>query len=165
MSLMTVGSFAALAFLSVFTVPPAKRFSLFAVSAVLFGVARTLFLVFESLPVIVACAITFGAAVAVLNSFIATTVQTIVPRQMRGKVFAFLTAGTGGLVPLGIAVGGILAEFFSIRSIVFVTGLIAAVSFTPLLLNGEVRHAIALEPKDEPDTVDPPPRSLDRPKG
>lgn len=68
-----------------------------------------------------------GYCVALLNSLIQTSMQQIVPKEMRGKVFGFRRTITSSLTPLAMALGGILAEVISIR-------VVMATSFILLLL-------------------------------
>ncbi|MCU0607534.1 MAG: MFS transporter [Candidatus Edwardsbacteria bacterium] len=67
----------------------------------------------------------FNAAVNVL---IGSVMQITTPAGMRGKVFALMGTVTGSLMPLAMALGGVLAEVVPLRP------LIAVCFFAPLLL-------------------------------
>lgn len=149
MSLLTAGGFAGLLVLSSRTIPARLRFSVFAVCAVVFSAGRALLIQFDSLVVIYGIAMVVGATVAALNSFINTVTQTIVPQHLRGKVLALLATGAGSLIPLGMALGGVLAEFIAIRVIMPVTGGIVFLGFLPLLLNRTFREFIGREADED----------------
>jgi DHA3 family macrolide efflux protein-like MFS transporter len=53
---------------------------------------------------------------------------------MRGKVMGLLEALTGGLVPIGMALGGLLGEFLPLRLVIILAfALSGAVAMPPLL--------------------------------
>lgn len=49
----------------------------------------------------------------------------------------------GGLILLGMALGGVLAEVIPIRVILMVTGLITGLGFLPVFLSSHARRFIA----------------------
>lgn len=61
-----------------------------------------------------------GISIAVVNSILQASMQAAVPMNMRGKVFGFKRTLSSSLVPLAMAIGGILAEFISIGIIISV---------------------------------------------
>lgn len=149
MALMTAGAIAGLVVLSIVRIPAHRRFTVFAVCSVAFAFARAFVLQFEVLPAIFAFAIVAGVTVSIINSFIGTIMQTIVPAAVRGKVFALLGTSATALIPLGMATGGILAEWFPVRSILPVTGAVVLAGFVRLFVNGDFRRFIANDGPDE----------------
>lgn len=131
--------------LSTWKLPKGRQFSWFALHTVIFTLGRATLFQFESLGIIYLQAALFGFAVSQLNSLIAAAGQLMVPAHLRGKVFGFMGAMSGGLMPLGMAVGGILAEFVPIPTIQLVTGIMVGIGFMPALLNKEFRKVINQE--------------------
>jgi predicted MFS family arabinose efflux permease len=109
--------------------------------AVVFSFGRTLIVSFPNLGVILSLAFVSGFAVSLINTIVMSTVQAIVPKEMRGKVFGLTGSLSGGLIPLGIAIGGVLGDLFPIPLIVPATGIVTALGFLPLLLDRRVARA------------------------
>lgn len=148
MAFMTGGSLLALLLLQIVNIPRRSRFAIFAVSAIAFGIARSFLVSIPALPVIVPLAVVAGLSVALLNSFIISTIQEIVPAQLRGKVLGLLGTFSGGLMPLGMAAGGILGDIFPITTIIPITGLLATIGFIPLIVSPRVATMLNSEPAE-----------------
>ncbi len=85
------------------------------------GVIMIVFMVFESLlsgllgltgnPV-VALAITFSAGLmgGFIGINVVTILQTRTPSELRGRVFGFLNTLTGSIAPVGMGLGGVIAD-------------------------------------------------------
>jgi hypothetical protein len=78
--------------------------------------------------------------------------QMTTPQDMRGKVFGLLGTVTGGLTPLAMALGGVLAEFISIRVLISASFIFTFLSFTPLALSTSVRRYVNFDP--DADTLE-----------
>ena len=51
-----------------------------------------------------------GIANGFNNIFIITLLQTSVPSELRGRIFGLLTTITAGLTPVGLGLGGVVAD-------------------------------------------------------
>ena len=65
----------------------------------------------------------FGFMNAIGNSSFFTVLQTVVPFEMQGRVFTLVMAASGGIAPIGLAIGGPIAELFGIRFWFVVAGI------------------------------------------
>lgn len=143
MAVVTAGSVAALLILSGVTIPHSKKVPVFIIGASLFALMRSTIFFSHAGAVMLTQFFIMGFTVAVVNSIISTTMQLLIPSQMRGKVFGLMGALGGGLIPLGMALGGVLAEVIPIRVILTVTGLITGLGFLPVFLSSHARRFIA----------------------
>jgi predicted MFS family arabinose efflux permease len=141
MAILTGGALLGSVLLQFVTLKPEQRFPVFATMAVVFSFGRTLIVSFPNLGVILSLAFVSGFAVSLINTIVMSTVQAIVPKEMRGKVFGLTGSLSGGLIPLGIAIGGVLGDLFPIPLIVPATGIVTALGFLPLLLDRRVARA------------------------
>lgn len=57
-----------------------------------------------------ALAFGLGLATGIININVITLVQATTPQQLRGRVMGLLTALTGGIAPLGMALGGVVGD-------------------------------------------------------
>jgi MFS family permease len=82
--------------------------------------------------------------------------QRIVPERLLGRLNASYRLVAWGTMPLGAALGGVLAEVFGLRSVFVVTAVIALglVFCMPQLTNAKLDAA---EAEAEPPTPDPGP--------
>jgi MFS transporter, DHA3 family, macrolide efflux protein len=63
-----------------------------------------------------------GAGMAVSNSPIGAILQTVVARDVQGRVFSLLNSVSFAMMPLGLAVTGPVADAIGIRPMFFITG-------------------------------------------
>ena len=140
MAILTAGSFLGAGLLGLVRVPKGRTFGIFVLCASLFGIGRSLLFVFPILPVIFTIAFFVGFSVAIINTSIVTTMQRIVPQHLRGKIMGLGSAFAGGLIPVGMALGGVLAEFLPIQWIVTISGAISFLAFLPVFFNREIRR-------------------------
>ena len=81
----------------------------------------------------IAVAAVVGAAIGYTNVSFITWVQLRIPRQLMGRVMSFLMFGSLALVPISIAIAGVLVEV-SLDGVMLIAGLgMAALSFVTLL--------------------------------
>jgi MFS family permease len=76
---------------------------------------------------------------AVGNVLLQTVMQLTVPAQMRGKVFSLLGGLSQGLVPIAMALGGILAAFIPLRLLISIAFAMPVIPFLPLLMMKDFR--------------------------
>jgi len=146
-AMATLSAASLLGFITLFVkkIAPGKQFRWFWVSTLTFILARTTLFSFESYWAILVQFITFGFSVSVINSLIGSAGQLMVPDHLRGKVFGFMGAMGSGLMPLGMALGGVLAEYVPIPTIQLTTGILVGLGFIPTLVNKEFRSMINQE--------------------
>lgn len=64
----------------------------------------------------------YGVSVAVWNTFSGATYQELVPDRIRGRVQSVRLLIAQGTMPLGMAVGSLMAQWVGLRGIVFIVG-------------------------------------------
>jgi MFS family permease len=64
----------------------------------------------RSAPVALGVAVLLGAAVGLVNVHVMTIMQAATPSELRGRVMGLLGTLAGAVVPLGMAVGGIVGD-------------------------------------------------------
>jgi DHA3 family macrolide efflux protein-like MFS transporter len=142
MSALSAASLAGFMLMLVRKIPRGKQYPFFAVSTTVFVIARLTLFSFDNYFLIIAQFVLFGFSVSIINSLIGAAGQLMVPAHLRGKVFGFLQAMGTGLMPLGMALGGILADFIPIPLIQLGTGVLVGIGFIPTLVNREFRRMI-----------------------
>jgi DHA3 family macrolide efflux protein-like MFS transporter len=142
MSALSAASLAGFMLMLVRKIPKGKQYPFFAVSTTVFVIARLTLFSFDNYFLIIAQFVLFGFSVSIINSLIGAAGQLMVPAHLRGKVFGFLQAMGTGLMPLGMALGGILADFIPIPLIQLGTGVLVGIGFIPTLVNREFRRMI-----------------------
>jgi MFS family permease len=146
------GMFVGYVLTSIVNIKPSRRFVVFYVSALVGTAALIFYPVWLYFPVMFALGVVFGVFNAVLNALISAVLQMTTPQNMRGKVFGLLGTISGGLTPLAMVLGGVLAEFISIRVIIAVSFLLTFLFFVPLALWPSVRRYVNFDP--DKDTLE-----------
>lgn len=70
---------------------------------------------------------------SIVNVILLSTVQATTPDVMRGKVLAFMSMTTQSLTPFAMALGGVLASFIPIRTIISISFLLLVFVVTPFV--------------------------------
>lgn len=145
MALLTGGMFTGMALTSMVKIPYEKRLSIFVISGVVFSIAFAIFpmLGFKYMLVLLFIAGFFNA---IVNTFISASLQLTVPQDMRGKVFSIMNTVCGGLVPIAMAVGGMLAEFIPIKYIILTCFLLSGIGILPLAVIRSFKGFINFNP-------------------
>lgn len=84
-----------------------------------------------------------GFSNSFINSIIAAIMSIIVPKYKRGKVFSLLSTITGGLSPIGMALGGILGEIFPYNLIMIVSFSIAFLAIIAMIATKTGKYFIS----------------------
>jgi MFS transporter, DHA3 family, macrolide efflux protein len=145
----TGGLSAGFLFTSFFHVPYPRRFAVFYISGIVMMLLSALVPVWLYFPAMLGCVVIAGLANAVLNSFISATLQVATPQDLRGKVFSLLGTVSGGLTPLAMALGGVLAEFIPIRIVIASAFILTLLSFLPLVFSRPVRALLNFNPEQD----------------
>ena len=149
---LTGGMFVGYILMSIIHVAPGRRFAVFYLSAVVGMGALAAFPLYLYFPLMFALAAVFGLFNAVLNALIMAVLQMTTPQNMRGKVFGLLGTLAGGLTPLAMALGGVLAEFISIRLLISASFILTFLSFLPLAFSPAIRRYVNFDP--DTDTLE-----------
>jgi len=144
-ALLTGGMFTGMALISFVKIPYEKRLSIFIIAGIIFSITFATFPMFDFKYMLLLLFIA-GFFNAIVNTLINATIQLTVPQEMRGKVFSIMNTVTGGLVPIAMAVGGILAEFIAIKHIILTCFLLSAILFLPLGVTKKFKHFINFNP-------------------
>ncbi len=144
-ALLTGGMFAGMALISIVKIPYEKRLSIFMVSGIVFSIAFAVFPMFGFKYMLVLLFIA-GFFNAIVNTLISASIQLTVPQDMRGKVFSIMNTVCGGLMPIAMALGGILAEFIAIKYIIVTCFLLSGIGILPLGFTKSFKRFINFNP-------------------
>ncbi len=147
MAFFTGGLFCGFLFASVVTVKPNKKFNFVAACAILTSLSLLIFPIFLHFPLMAMCAFIGGFVNAVLNAFILAVFQMTTPRNKRGKIFGLVTSTAGALTPLAYAIGGVLAEFIPIRTLISGSFAVNILIFIPILKSRGFKKFINFDPE------------------
>jgi DHA3 family macrolide efflux protein-like MFS transporter len=140
MAVFTGAMLLGMAFTAAVRIPDNRRYGVFISGMAVSSVAFALFPVWEIFPLMLAFAVVGGFSNAIVNVLIQSLIQLSTPQEMRGKVMGLLEALTGGLVPIGMALGGLLGEFLPLRLVIFLAFALAGVVGIPPLLAPSIRE-------------------------
>jgi DHA3 family macrolide efflux protein-like MFS transporter len=118
MAMFTVGMLAGMATTATIKVPAQRRLLVFGVSTVCFVIPLTAIPFAGSFWIMVICTILGGYFNAVINVLIESVLQLSVPKEFRGKVLGLVETLSGGLAPVGMAVGGLLGEYLPLKWVI-----------------------------------------------
>jgi DHA3 family macrolide efflux protein-like MFS transporter len=144
-ALLTGGMFAGMALISIVKIPYEKRLSIFMASGIVFSIAFAVFPMFNFKYMLVLLFIA-GFFNAIVNTLISASIQLTVPQDMRGKVFSIMNTVCGGLMPIAMALGGILAEFIAIKYIILTCFLLSGIGILPLGFTKNFKRFINFNP-------------------
>ncbi len=91
--------------------------------------------------------VVIGAGSGIVNIGIATTLQLTTPSEIRGRVFGLLGTLSGGLMPIGMGLAGVIVDIAGrdIPLILRVCGGAAALVMVPIALDRSFRSFLASE--------------------
>lgn len=149
MAFLTGGMLLSMAITSVIKVPPVRKLAVFMFSAVSACICFAAAALAASFPLM--CAIIFagGIFLAAINIFINSTVQLTVPQDMRGKVFALIGMVATSLTPFGMALGGVLGEYFPLRAVIFTCFLLMFIVMLPFSVIKSFKRFINFDPEKQ----------------
>lgn len=116
----TAGMFLGMIVLSAMAIHPSKRAALMLVSLCISNLCLVLFALTTDFYLMSFLLLIAGISESVVNVFILSSIQSVVPDDMMGKIMGLVGTVTMALIPLAMITGGILAEFFPIRTIFLV---------------------------------------------
>ena len=111
----------------------------------------------KTAPVSVGIGFIIGLFNAVVNVNIITILQMTTPSEIRGRVFGVLGTISGGLMPIGIGLAGVIADLAhqNIPAIFMVCGAITGACIVLVSTNREFRNFLAYEPAVQESTAVP----------
>lgn len=118
MAFSTGGMFLGFLILSVVDLNNVKKSLVFKFAGLVSGLSMVILPYVPNYFAIVGLLFINGFTVAIINSILQSSMQAAVSDEMRGKVFGFRRTLSSSLVPMGMAIGGILAEFIPISIII-----------------------------------------------
>ena len=80
------------------------------------------FTTIELYPYVIAYNFLLGVGVSLASAPIAAILNSVIAKDMQGRVFSLFSSLTGAMTPLGLAVAGPVADAFGIRIIYFIAG-------------------------------------------
>ena len=82
----------------------------------------------------------FGFMNAIGNSSFFSVLQTVVPNEIQGRVFTLVMASSGAIAPLGLAIGGPVAEMVGIRFWFIMAGIVIVLGALMGLIIPKIRN-------------------------
>lgn len=149
MAIFTLGMLAGMVFTSVIRIKPDNRSMVLTVSGLLAGIVFSTAIMINNFVVMAILLFIGGIFNALVNVLIESTVQLTVIQEMRGKVSSIKGTLTMGLAPLAMFIGGLLGEFFPIKSIVFSGFMAMTVLFIPLFFLKSFKSFIQFNPEQQ----------------
>lgn len=145
----TVGVFLGMIVLSALNVHPGKRAALMLASLTVSNLCLILFALTTEFYLMAVLLFIAGLAESVVNVFVLSSIQSVVPDNMMGKVMGLVGTVTMALVPLAMVTGGILAEIFPIRTIFLVCFVASFLVFVPMFFIPSVRKFVNFDPETQ----------------
>ena len=149
MSLLTVGMFLGGLIMSIIKVTNKNRFKILFYSLIFAEISLALSLLWGYWATL-AFFFLGGLGIVIVNVIIGAVLQLVIEPEMRGKFFAFSTSISAGLTPLGMALGGVLSDHFSIPMIFLFINIIVLIIFVTVILLSKKTRAIFYIPEAEP---------------
>ena len=143
------GSFAGMLLTSSINIKPKYRYIIFILTGLTSSLCYTAFPLSSSLLLIAALLLIAGLLNAILNVLFMTTIQLAVPQAMRGKVFSMMNALLMGLMPIGMALGGIMAEFILAKYVMAICSAITFCFFIPFIFMPSFKRFINYNPEEQ----------------
>lgn len=97
----------------------------------------------------------FGMALGIVNVNLMTIAQTSTPLELRGRVMGLVTALGGGLIPIGMALGGVLGDLTgkNVPLVYSVCGAITVVIVLVTCLRRDTREYLAWGRQGRPEAT------------
>ena len=148
-AMLAGGSFVGMLATSSINIKPKHRYILFILTGLISSMFFTAFPLSNSLLLIAALLFLAGLLNAILNVIFMTTIQLAVPQAMRGKVFSMMGTLLMGLTPIGMALGGVMAEFISARYVMSICSAITFCFFIPFIFMPSFKRFINYNPEEQ----------------
>ena len=130
--------------LLILRVRPSRPLVAFEIAAALLAAPLLVLALHASVVVLALSSAVFGAALAILNVTVTTTIQERVPQEVLSRINALFSVIATGLGPIGFALCGPVAYFVGARNALGVGAGITLISAAALLSLGQIRHVKAI---------------------
>jgi len=154
MATMSFGLFSGYMLMSIIKVKDEKRVLFFAINAIIFGAFAVIFPMLKNGYLMLPVVFIVGIGNAIVNSLIESIMSVIVPQDKRGKVFSLLGTISGGLSPLGMAIGGLLGEILPYNLVMIISFFIAFLGILPIIILREGRNFISYKISSDPSNIE-----------
>lgn len=118
MAINTLGMFVGFSMLSTVEIKKEKRFFAFITSGIIVSITMIAYSLTLNPYMIFILFFIDGFSLAIMGSLIQSTMQSCVSPNMRSKVFGFKNALSSALMPLGMALAGLLGEIVNMNLII-----------------------------------------------
>jgi len=132
-------------------IPSQRRMLIFGISTVAFVSPLIVLPFFSTFWPMLVCIAVGGYANAIVNVLIQSVLQLAVPERHRGKVFGLLETLTGGLTPIGMAVGGVLGELLPLQWVIGAAFALIGLFIFPQLGSAGIRAFFSIEEEERVD--------------
>ena len=149
MASLTIGTLLGMIVLSAINICHSQKATLLFSSLSLSNLCVIVFALTNEFYVIVALLFIAGIAESVNIVFILSSIQSVVPDDMMGKIMDLLGTLTMALTPIARVTGGILAEFFPIRAIFIVSFVASFLVLINLFFIPSFRKIINFDPETQ----------------
>ena len=132
MAISSLGMFVGFFLLTIVDINQFKKSLLFSLGGMITSLCIGLLPFTQNLILILVLLFINGLNVAIVNSILLSSIQSSVPTNMLGKIFGFRRTLTSSLIPISMAIGGIVAEYVPIELIILFGNVIIFVLFLKL---------------------------------
>lgn len=136
-------------FTFIVNIPPERRLLIFVGANLLSGMGYASWPLVSQRPLLLGLIFIVGLFGAVYNVFITSNIQLIVPEKIRGQVFGLPGMVFPGMAPVAMAVAGILAEFISIKILIFAAQMLIILLIVPMAKIASFKRFINFNPEKE----------------
>ncbi len=134
MAMMSSGMFAGYFLMSTIKIKDSKKYPFFLLNAFIFGFLMVIFPTLKNGYLMLPVVFIIGFGNSVINSIVNAIMSIIVPQNKRGKIYSLLTTISGGLSPLGMAIGGLLGEIIPYKVVMIFSFTLAFLGIIPILI-------------------------------
>lgn len=142
MAINTLGMFVGFTMLSTVEIKKERRFFAFITSGILVSITMILYSLTLNPYLIFILFFIDGLSLAIMGSLIQSTMQSCVSPNMRSKVFGFKNALSSALMPLGMALAGVLGEIVNMNFIILADYVLFLIFFIYLGFLSNVKEII-----------------------
>lgn len=149
MAIFMTGAMIGYLFMSIIKIHPSSKFKFFVISNILMDICLIIFPIYLNYLIMAALGFMGGLFNSIVNVLLMSSVQLVVPQEMRGKVLALLSMVTQGLTPFAMALGGVLGGILPIPSIMSTCFITVFVLITPFTFNKNFKRFINFDYQKE----------------
>ncbi len=125
------GAMAGYLLTSILKIKPDRKFGIFVISGITSNLCFILFTLQHIFIIMIVLLLAGGFFNSILNVILMSSVQIATPKEVRGKVLAFMSMVSQGLSPFAMALGGILGGIIPIRTVMLISFLIILLIVIP----------------------------------